>query len=211
MRSLWIIYFRRNLSFSSQCLLGLCDDNSLGGDCLSPLSSARFGSPFIIVCAPSLVLFIFLCYLMIWHLSSEQRWDGSSGEPGRHPETAVTLPEGGAPPPVPHLPGDWPAASRTARPAALESERKGQHKKKEKQNILYCLVFHMKCAIWTNSTLIHRERFSPNCARGVHTAHVTLYQIRKTMKQPITCFESSFPAIRWSSVSVSNLPAMPPW
>lgn len=132
MHSLLIIYFHCNLSFSPQCLLGLCDDNPLGGDCLSPLSSARFGSPFVIVCAPGLLLFIFLCYLMIWFLSSEQRWDGSSGEPGRHPETPATLPERGAPPPVPHLPGDRPAASRTAGPAALESERKGRHKKKSR-------------------------------------------------------------------------------
>lgn len=41
-------------------------------------------------------------------------------------------------------------------------------------------------------------------------AHVILYQIRKMMKQPIMCFGSSFLAIRWSSVSVFNLPALPP-
>lgn len=60
------------------------------------------------------------------------------------------------------------------------------------------------------STLLpstHRERFSPNCERGVHTAHVILCQIRKMTKQPIMCFESSFPEIRWSSVS---LPVVPP-
>lgn len=57
---------------------------------------------------------------------------------------------------------------------------------------------------------ILRGRFSPNCERGVHMAPAILYQIRRMMKRPIMCFESSFLAIRWSSVSVFNLPALPP-
>lgn len=34
-----------NLPMFSQCFLGLCYDNSFGGDCISPLSSARYHKP----------------------------------------------------------------------------------------------------------------------------------------------------------------------
>lgn len=65
--------------------------------------------------------------------------------------------------------------------------------------------------IFSSHTIsICRERFSPNCEREVHMIHVILYQIRKTMKQPIMCFGSSFLAIRWSSVSAFNLSILPP-
>lgn len=37
------------LSSLFQCVLGLCHDNSFGGDCVSALSSARYSNPLITV------------------------------------------------------------------------------------------------------------------------------------------------------------------
>lgn len=122
------------LLFASQCLLGLCNYNSLGGDSLSTLSSARYGSLFLFLflrIAVSLVSRFYLCWLINhWCLSSEQWRDCGSGEPGWHPKASVALPQRGTPPPVPHLSGDRPAASRTAGPTTLESERKGEQRDK---------------------------------------------------------------------------------
>lgn len=147
------------------------------------------------------------------HFSSEQWWNSSFGEPGWDPETSSTFPQRRPPTPVSHLPGDRPATSRTAGPTALESERKGQHEHRIIKYLLCTNATFLYLQLWSVVTIlsIHRERFSPNCERGVHTAHVTLYLIRKMMKQPIMCFGSSFLAIRWSSVRVFNLPALPAW
>lgn len=200
-----------------QCLLGLCNDNSFGGDCVSPLSSARYSKetpPFITVPKAGVRGVIYLGPRCVY-LSSEQWWDCSFGEPGRDPETSSTFPQRRPHPPVSHLLGDWPATSWTAGPAALESEGKGQHDQWI-MNYIRSLIFSIPNEMAIYSQLLNysglstlREKSSPNCERGVHTAHVILCPIKKMMKPPIMCFESSFPAIRWSSVSDFNLPFLP--
>lgn len=67
-----------------------------------------------------------------------------------------------------------------------------------------CRDFDPDCLI------LIREKSSPNCGRGAHTAPATQSRIKKTRKQPITCFGSCFQAIRWSTVRVFQPPAPPP-
>lgn len=197
-----------------QCLLGLCYDNSLGGHCVSSLSSARSSNPLLMFKAPTVGVYrvTHLVSLLCFYYS-EQWGDCRFGEPGWDPETSSTFPQGRPSPPVSDLSRDRPATSRTAGPTALESERKSQHQINI-MSILFSIISTFNSSydlLWPNiAVLFDRERFSPNWEIGVHTAHVILYPIRKMMKQPIMCFGSSFLAIIWSSVGVFNLPAPSP-
>ena len=199
------------LSSFLQRVLGLRYDDSFGGDRVSPLSSARYADPllFFLPSIQSCRSFIYPTICCV-NSSSEQWWDSRFGEPGRDPETSSAFPQRRPPPPVSHLPGDRPAPSWAAGPATVESEGKGQQER-------FCalLTFIKTMTSYNNYSTacvssILRGKFSPSCERGVHTAPAILYQIRRMMKRPITCFESSFLAIRWSSVSVFNLSALPP-
>ncbi|XP_044897183.1 small G protein signaling modulator 1-like isoform X4 [Felis catus] len=91
------LFYGKNNVLVQPHLLGLCYDHPPGGDCIPALPPA-----------------------------SGQRWDSGVGQPGRDPEAAVSLPQGGAPPAVPLVPGKWAAPSRAAGPSTLVSAGEGQ-------------------------------------------------------------------------------------
>ena len=65
--------------------------------------------------------------LVIMFFPSGQWWDSGSGESGWDPEASTAVPPGRTPAPVPDLPGDGLAATRTTGSPALVPEGKGLH------------------------------------------------------------------------------------
>lgn len=197
------------LSSFLQRVLGLRYDNSFGGDRVSPLSSARYADPLLFFSASKLVGVLFISSFIVWIppvnsggtvvLVSQ---DGIQRPPLHFPkgghllqfltclETGL-LPHGQLDPPL------WNQRGKVSRSASVPSYF---------QTTMTGYNSYSTACV----SSILRGRFSPNCERGVHMAPAILYQIRRMMKRPIMCFESSFLAIRWSSVSVFNLPALPP-
>lgn len=121
-KSSFFIILLTGFPFVFQCFLGLCDDNSFGGDRLPSLSSTKYANSPLVFVPP---LQISAIYLYVGDFLSKQWWYCGFGESRWDPKTSTTFSQRGSSAPVSHLSRDWPATSRTAGPSTLESERKG--------------------------------------------------------------------------------------